>query len=153
MNDDPMVRSIRSALVAVMDLDRSTAFYREVMGLDEILREDQVVVLGDRPGGSFVLFLREAEGLVARHGQQDLGVRALCFDLRSIGELDRVEDRLRSRDMFRDRQRFVAGETSEYVRGRDPDGLPLVFIASPEGEEISVARYQRAASMMYGLDI
>ena len=136
-----------------MDLDRSTAFYRDVMGLREILREDQVAVLGDTERDSFVLFLREAEGLAARHGQQDLGVRALCFDLRSMGELDEVEERLRSRDMFRDRLRLTESETAEYVRGRDPDGLPLLFIASGPGEEISMARYHRAVAMMYGIDI
>ena len=39
--------AIRTTLIAVADLDRSVAFYRELGPFDEIVREDAVAVLGD----------------------------------------------------------------------------------------------------------
>ena len=39
--------TIRSSLVAVADLDRSIAFYRNVGPFDEILCQDGVAVLGE----------------------------------------------------------------------------------------------------------
>src|SRR5271168_5004211 len=38
--------SVRATLVSVKDLDRSASFYQEVMGLSEVMREDQILVLG-----------------------------------------------------------------------------------------------------------
>ena len=45
--DVPEPWTIRSTLIAVADLDRSVAFYREVGPFDEIVREDAVAVFGE----------------------------------------------------------------------------------------------------------
>jgi catechol-2,3-dioxygenase len=54
--------AIRSTLLAVADLDRSVAFYRELGPFDEIVREDAVAVLGHETPASILLILRESRG-------------------------------------------------------------------------------------------
>ena len=54
--------NIRSTLVAVADLGRSVAFYRELGPFEEIFREDAVAVLGETSPASIALILRETQG-------------------------------------------------------------------------------------------
>jgi hypothetical protein len=83
---------IRSALIAVTDLNRSVAFYREVGPFEEIAREDAVAVLGDSSPGSIVLILRESRTTHnIRHGPQSLGLRSITFNVGSLSELDRID--------------------------------------------------------------
>jgi hypothetical protein len=62
-----------------------------------------MVILGQPD--SFLLFLRLALRGATRHGQQDLGVRGLSFEVGSGAELDRVEASLRAQDLMRYRRR------------------------------------------------
>ena len=55
----PRPWALRSTLIAVADLDRSVAFYREVGPFEEIAREDAVAVLGEESPSSIILILRE----------------------------------------------------------------------------------------------
>jgi catechol 2,3-dioxygenase-like lactoylglutathione lyase family enzyme len=144
--------AVRSTLIAVADLDRSVAFYRELGPFDEIAREDLVAILGAVSPPSLALILREVEGtLHVRHGQQSLGLRSITFNVGSSGELDRIESVLRDRNLFTARQQ-VADGASELVRGRDPDNLPLVFVCYT-GNGISAPDYYReVAHLVYSLD-
>jgi hypothetical protein len=144
--------SIRSTLVAVTDLDRSVAFYRELGPFEEIAREDAVAVLGDVNPGSIVLILRETRSTYnTRHGQQSLGLRSITFNVGRLSELDRIESLLRARDLFTSR-RDVANGASQLIRGRDPDNLPLVFVSYAEGEPIGTDYYRTIANLFYSLD-
>ncbi len=145
--------SIRSALVSVRDLDRSSAFYCDVVGVKEVLREDQVVVLERKGPATTALFLRQAYRNASHPPQQSLGVRALSFDVGSAAELDRVEERLRALDAFRDRGRFDETEQFEFVRGYDPDRLALIFVADETGSGLSEEHYRAALLVMYTLDL
>src|ERR1700693_2686436 len=101
---------IRSTLLAVADLDRSVAFYRELGPFDEIAREDAVAVLGHVSPASILLILRESRGSHhVRHGQQSLGLRSVTFNVGSLGELDRIESVLRSRNLFTSRRPVAEG--------------------------------------------
>ncbi len=155
MPTDPVVQawSIRSALVAVTELDRSVAFYRELGPFEEIVRKDAVAVLGDMSPRSTILILRETRGIHhARRGQQSLGLRSITFNVGSLAELDRIESILRSRDVFTSR-REVADGASELIRGRDPDNMPLVFVRDAEGESIGTEYWRAVASLVYALDV
>jgi catechol 2,3-dioxygenase-like lactoylglutathione lyase family enzyme len=144
--------SIRSTLIAVSNLDRSVAFYRDIGPFEEIAREDAVAVLGDASPGSLVLLLRETRGIHGgRYGQQSLGLRSIVFNIESAAELDRIESILRAHDLFTSR-RDVADGTSELVRGRDPDNLPLAFVRYAEGGQIGANYYRTVANMVYSLD-
>lgn len=144
---------MRSVLIAVSDLDRSTAFYQEVTGCGVVLREDQVAILGSGMAAGLFLILRETSRGATRHGQQALGARGLTLDVGSAAELDRVEDRLRAHDLFRHRRPISPDEDFELVLGHDPDGLPLVFVAVGAVDSLSPEHYRHAASLMYSLDM
>ena len=152
---DHVVQSwaIRSTLLAVADLDRSVAFYRELGPFDEIVCEDAVAVLGDVTPASILLILRESRGSHhTRHGQQSLGLRSITFNVGSLGELDRIESVLRIRDRFTSRQQ-IGDNASELLRGRDPDNLPLVFVCYSRDEPLGQEYFRTIAHMVYSLDV
>jgi catechol 2,3-dioxygenase-like lactoylglutathione lyase family enzyme len=154
MPTDPVAQPwiIRSTLIAVADLDRSVAFYRELGSFDEIAREDAVAVLGDVAPASIALILRETGGSHhVRHGQQSLGLRSITFNVGSLGELDRIESVLRDRNAFTSRQQIADG-AAELVRGRDPDNLPLVLVYYAQGGTLGPDYYRAIARLVYSLD-
>jgi catechol 2,3-dioxygenase-like lactoylglutathione lyase family enzyme len=142
--------SIRSTLVAVTNLDRSVAFYRELGPFEELAREDAVAVLGESSPESLILLLRETRG--GRHGQQSLGLRSIIFNIGSAGELDRIESVLRAHDLFTSRS-VRAGGVSELISGRDPDNLPLAFVCYADGGPIGTDYYRSITDLVYSLDI
>lgn len=145
--------TIRSTLVAVTDLDRSVAFYGEIGPFDEIFREDAVAVLGEMLPATIALILRETRGIHrGRHGQQSLGARSIHFNVRSLGELDRIESVLRGRDLFTSR-RPIADGASDLLFGRDPDNLPLAFICYAENRPLQADYYRAVANRVYSLDV
>lgn len=144
---------MRSTLIAVRDLARSSAFYQDVTGLPELLREDQVAVLGEGTPGSFALLLRQANRGAIRHGQQALGVRALCLQVGTTAELDRVEERLGSYGLMQERRTLIERDGSEIVRGHDPDGQPLIFAAVRSDLAYSTDDYRLIARLMYAVDM
>jgi hypothetical protein len=144
--------TLRSTLIAVADLDRSVAFYREIGPFDEIAREDAAVILGGLSPASTVLMLRELRSIHGvRHGQQSLGLRSITFSVGSLDELDRVESVLRGQGLFTARHQIADGE-SEIVRGRDPDNLPLVFVCYADDKPLGPEYYRALATLVYSLD-
>ena len=149
MSDGVSPGSIRSVLVSVRDLDRSATFYRDVLSLHEVLREDLVAVLSRDPDGTFALYLRRANHDAIRTGQQTLGIRSFSYDVGSLAELDQVEGRLRAIDAFQERLRLDVGEV---VIGHDPDRLPLTLIALKTGR-ISPDDYHHWLARIYTMDL
>jgi hypothetical protein len=153
MADTPTPRwSLRTALIAVSNLERSVAFYTEIGPFEEFARDDAVVILGTADPFGMVLILREARTMhVSRHGQQSLGLRAITFNVGSTAELDRVEGILRSRSAFAPR-RTVGDDASDLLLGRDPDNLPLAFVRYAEGAPPGPDYYRRITEFVYSLD-
>jgi hypothetical protein len=146
--------SVRATLVSVMNLDVSVLFYQDVMGLSEVMREDQIAVLGNEPSGKLDIILRVSGARTShRSGQQALGLRAISFDVGSCEELDRVERSLRTREAFLDRGSLGPPRSFEYVRGHDPDRQALIFMAYRAGMKFSAEHYQQTVGLMYGVDI
>ena len=145
--------TIRSVLVAVADLDRSVAFYREIGPFDEIFREDAVAVLGGVSHASIALILREMQGgHETRNYQQSQGLRSIHFNVGSLGELDRLESILPGRELFISR-RLIADGASELLIGRDPDNLPLVFLCFAKCKPLGSDYYRAIANRAYSLDV
>ena len=145
MVNDVSSWSIRSIVISVKDLDRSSTFYQDVMNLRQVFCQDQVCVLGGHETGPFTLYLREAPSNALHHGSQALGVRSLTCDVGSLTELDRVEEQLRAFDSFRHRQ--VLDEAGIHaVFGHDPDRLPLTFTAYDSTETVD---HERAMAASY----
>jgi catechol 2,3-dioxygenase-like lactoylglutathione lyase family enzyme len=150
VNDVP-AWSIRSAVISVRDLDRSTTFYQDVMNLREVARQDQIAVLGADGAGLFTLYLRQAQQNARRAGQQSLGVRAISFNVGSLAELDRVEERLRALDAFRVRETLDVEGRLDVMFGYDPDRLSLVFAAPESGGLVS--GFHQAFGRLYAVDV
>jgi catechol 2,3-dioxygenase-like lactoylglutathione lyase family enzyme len=145
--------SIRSVLISVKDLDRSSTFYQDVMNLQEVHRADQLAVLASSVPGSMLLYLRLAYRSAVHQGQQALGVRALSCDVGSFEELDRVEQRLRALGAFVYREILDGAERFEAVRGLDPDRLPLALVAQQPGRTMTPADYEGIWTRLYSMDV
>jgi len=147
--------SVESLLIGVRDLDRSSAFYQEVMHLREVLRQDRIAVLVDDAKGPVMLFLRQLYRLgdAVRPGPEALGVRSITFRVDSLAELDRIEQRLRGEKAFRDRYSVDETKVFEVVRGWDPDRLPLNIMVKHTGEQISLDEFRSAMARMYTQDV
>jgi catechol-2,3-dioxygenase len=144
--------AIRSTLIAVSDLDRSVAFYGELGPFDVIARQQAVAVLGAVSPASICVILRQTENMdEGRQGQQALGLRSEIFNLGARSELDRIESFLRSRNGFTAR-REVAGSSSEVILGRDPDGLPLVFVYYAD-DTLGPDYYKKMIELVYSVDV
>src|SRR5580698_1157576 len=154
MPADPVARpwAIRSTLIAVSDLERSIAFYQELGPFDVIAREQAVAVLGHVSPTSIGVMLRETEHIdEGRQGQQSLGLRSEIFNLGSLEELDRIEAFLRRRDLFTAR-RNSADDASDFILGRDPDNLPLVFVYYSQ-ETLGADYYRKMIELVYSIDV
>jgi catechol 2,3-dioxygenase-like lactoylglutathione lyase family enzyme len=147
--------SVQSLLIGVRDLDRSSAFYQDVMHLREVLRQDRIAVLVDDAKGPVMLFLRQLyrPGDAVRPGPEALGVRSITFRVDSLAELDRIEQRLRAEKAFRDRYRVDETKIFEIVRGWDPDRLSLNIMVKHTGEQISLDAFHSAMTLMYTQDV
>jgi hypothetical protein len=141
--------TIRSTLVAVADLNRAVDFYRELGPFDEIARDGEVAFLGRQSRTSVALILRETNG--TRHGPQSLGVRSINFNVGTSAELDRIESVLRAHNLFTDRKMLAEG-ASEFVSGRDPDNLPLLFVCYGNDDPPDMDYYRMVSDLTYSLD-
>lgn len=145
--------SISSVLISVCDLDQSSVFYKDVMNIREVFREDQIAILGGIAIEPVTLLLREAHRGARRTGQQALGIRSLVCEVGSGAELNRIEERLRAFDAFRNREFFDEAERFEFVSGYDPDRLPLMFTANGTTETPSFEDYHHGMARMYAVDV
>jgi hypothetical protein len=144
--------AIRSTLIAVSDLERSIAFYQELGPFEVIAREQDVAVLGNVSPSSIAVILRATEHIdEGRQGQQSLGLRSETFNLGSLSELNRIESFLRSRNLFTAR-RNSADNVSDFIIGRDPDDLPLVFVYYAE-ETLGNDYYKNMLDLVYSVDV
>jgi catechol 2,3-dioxygenase-like lactoylglutathione lyase family enzyme len=143
--------SLRSVLILVSDLDRSSQFYTDVCGLKEVLREPDAALLGVEIAGSPTLDLRQADRHGLRAGQQSLGLRACSFHVGSATELDRVEERLKALSAFQVRQQLGDHGRIGLVRGHDPDRLPLGFMSYEA--PLTDAEYRSVSPLIYSWDV
>ncbi len=144
--------AIRSALIAVAELDRSIDFYREVGPFEAVSRQDAVAMLGDASPGSILLILRELRSMHhIRHGQQSLGLRSITFNVGSLDELDRIESVLRGRHLFTSRSQIADG-AADLLRGRDPDNMPVVFVCYDMDKALGADYFRTVSNLVYSLD-
>jgi hypothetical protein len=68
----------------------------------------------------------------------------------SLAELDRIEATLRGGDHFTER-RHIDDASSELIRGRDPDNLPLVFV-SYATDIVGPEYYKTIVNLIYSMD-
>ena len=139
------------ALVNVRSLDKSVAFYTEVLGLQVQLRDEQVAILADERAPQSVLALRSALRDGQHHGPDALGTRALLWHVSSMALLDALEQRLRERGG--PARRIERDANTTLVVGQDPDRQALAFFARRDGLPIQVGDLDGVPQIVYGIDI
>jgi lactoylglutathione lyase len=128
--------NLQTVVMNVSDLDRSVAFYREVLGFTELAMKDQLAAVyaagNDRPQ---VIVFREIRTTGRLEGARHLGMRALVVEVDSVKELDRVAAALEARGSFESRRE---GDLWVAAFGRDPDGTAVVAGASKDDTAITL---------------
>jgi catechol 2,3-dioxygenase-like lactoylglutathione lyase family enzyme len=139
------------ALVNVRSLDRSVAFYTEVLGLEVQLRDPQVAILAGAQEPRSLLVLRSALRGGEHRGPDAVGTRALLWQVSSVAFLDRIEERLRQRGGLI--RRSERDDNTVVVAGQDPDRQALAFLARRDGLPVQVSELDAVPQLVYEIDI
>ena len=116
----PSVR-LSSVVVFVADLDSSSAFYAELLGMEVTVRTTSAVLLVAPEGAQ--LYLR-AMGPSTAHVLGSIGVQYVIWTAASDEDLRRCEQFLHDRAAHVQTQ---AEDGFTLVEGRDPSGVPVVM--------------------------
>jgi lactoylglutathione lyase len=141
--------NLQTVVMNVSDLDKSVAFYRDVLGFSELATKDQLAAVyaegNDRPQ---VIVFREIGTTGRLEGARHLGMRALVVEVDSIKELDRVAAALEKRGLLASRR-----EGDEWLAafGRDPDGTAVVAGASKSSTPITLQSWADLDESLYGV--
>jgi catechol 2,3-dioxygenase-like lactoylglutathione lyase family enzyme len=140
--------SLQASLLNVRNLDRSIAFYRDVLDLHPVASGDRVTALMiDGTTRLQVLLLREVQGANAVHmGRGSIGPRLLGLEAGSTAELDEIEQRLTERNAFIGRRKT---ETWEAIVGVDPDRIEITVSSSLTGAPIQSQDWTHLDQMIY----
>jgi catechol-2,3-dioxygenase len=131
--------SLASVVMCVADLDRSVAFYTELLAFQPTIRNESVALLVGPDGSQ--LYLREI-GEKATHALSSIGPQYVLWTAQSEADLRACETILRARPG----QVSVTDEGGfQLLEARDPDDIPVI-ITFPGPNE--VAR-QRIVSRIY----
>jgi catechol-2,3-dioxygenase len=124
-----MAEEIRlsAAVMFVRNLNRSVAFYQEVIGLRVTDTSTTAALLAGGDGTQLVL---RATGENSPHPLGQVGIQYLAWMVPSKDDLDHRADLLRRRGGFQD-TRSDSGVT--VVEGRDPDDVVVMLIHAEAG--------------------
>ncbi|WP_445114529.1 VOC family protein [Acinetobacter sp. WZC-1] len=129
------IRRVNHVVLSVSDLDLSTQFYRDVLGLE------WVTTLPEQSDWKEMRFFR-AQGESTNHHDIALipnaslprpgwgepsspGIFHIAFEVGTIAELEKLGDRLKAANAYMDSV-YQAMHLSVY--GKDPDGIPVEII-------------------------
>ena len=138
--------TFRSLLFGVQDLARSVTFYRNVINLREVLRNQDTAVMAFDEIGTRTLYLRQVDNVV--HRRPTIGIQGLVCRVDSPQELDEIEENLLSHSEFVARSQLT--RSIELVHGRDPDRIPLAFLVHEGDEKLTPQEYLLITERMYG---
>jgi catechol 2,3-dioxygenase-like lactoylglutathione lyase family enzyme len=118
-----------SVVMFVHDLDRSVAFYADVLALEVADRSATAALLISAGGAGLIL---RAMGSAAAHALGSVGVQYVVWTAAGEEDLARCERALAGRGALRDTRRHD-GVTA--IEGRDPDDL-VVMVSYPGPGEV-----------------
>ncbi|MBH0009432.1 VOC family protein [Salinibacterium sp. SWN1162] len=121
---------LSSAVTFVSDLDRSVAFYCELLQVTCSLRSESAALLVGPD--NYELYLR------GKHAQPSrvlgsVGIQYLIWSADSMDELQRCEDVLRRESTHVRRERL---DDYDVVEGRDPDHLAIMVVFPGPDESV-----------------
>jgi catechol 2,3-dioxygenase-like lactoylglutathione lyase family enzyme len=114
----------------VSDLDRSIAFYTQVLGFTTLAQEEQLAVVGVSGDDRSQAIVLRALGTSPLAGAGHIGLRSFILEADSADQLEGITRELESRNLLVGRR-----EHSEWtaVVGRDPEGVTVVVTWHPGG--------------------
>jgi uncharacterized protein YeaO (DUF488 family)/catechol 2,3-dioxygenase-like lactoylglutathione lyase family enzyme len=121
--------SMAGVVVSVRSLKRSLAFYRDLIGIPVLRREERAIMLGPIGKDAIVLTLHQV-GEHAIRGLNEIGPRQLWWSVDASGSLDDLADRLTASGQSV--YRTVDGD-AEILRAKDPDGIVFHVACWPAG--------------------
>jgi catechol-2,3-dioxygenase len=138
--------NFQGVVMNVGDLDRSIAFYREVLGFTLLSQADQLAAVG-APGKDLPqpIVLR-ALGSSPIAGARHVGLRAFILEVESSEQLERIATELESRKRLVSRR--AHGEWSALV-GRDPDEVAVVVTWHPDDGRMSEDAWRTLDDFLY----
>ncbi len=115
---------VKNAIIAVENLEESTRFYREVLGMDEIRR------FSPQPGLNIAVFQGEGEAVIELI-EGEKGKKGLYMVGMVVKDLDVEVANLKAKGV-------------ELTRGpiRAPGGARLAFLDGPDGVEIELIEHK-----------
>lgn len=141
--------NLQTVVMNVADIDRSLAFYREVLGFAELAKKDQLAAVyaagNEHPQ---VVVFREVQTSGRRSGAGHVGMRALVLEVDSAEELDRVSAALESGGYLMARRE---GPTWLAAFGRDPDGTAVAATTSKDDKPITLEAWADLDEALYGI--
>ncbi|HUZ22782.1 MAG TPA: VOC family protein [Streptosporangiaceae bacterium] len=129
-----------SVVMFVQELDRSVAFYQDILGLELVDRDPTAALLASPAGSQLIL---RAMGGNATHPLGGVGVQYVIWSAAGQEDLDRCEQALKRRLAHRE-TRTAEGSTA--VEGRDPDDV-VVLVTYPGPDQ---APMHRLPARIYG---
>ncbi|GAA1209780.1 VOC family protein [Rhodoglobus aureus] len=113
---------LSSAIIFVSDLDRSIAFYCDLLQLTCSIRDGSAALLVGPE--NYELYLR-GKGAQASHAVGSIGIQYLMWSTDSVEDLQRCEEALR-RESPQVRREHLDG--FDAVEGLSPDHMPIVIV-------------------------
>jgi catechol-2,3-dioxygenase len=117
---------LRAAVIFVRNLDRSVAFYGELLDLKVVDRSTTAALLESAGGSQLAL---RAFGDNAERSLGSIGVQYLAWSTASRADLDRMAETLRRLSAHRETR---TDDDVVVVEGRDPDDLPVMIVCAKD---------------------
>jgi catechol-2,3-dioxygenase len=117
---------LRAAVIFVRNLDKSVAFYRELLDLEVVDRNTTAALLESAGGSQLVL---RAFGDGAERSLGSIGVQYLAWSTASKADLDRMAGILRRLSAHRETRK---DQDVVVVEGTDPDDLPIMIVCAED---------------------
>jgi catechol 2,3-dioxygenase-like lactoylglutathione lyase family enzyme len=121
---------LTSVVLYVFDLERSVAFYRELLGLTVSVENPSAALLTGADGSQ--LYLRSV-GPHATHTIGGIGIQCSVWTAPSEADLKRCERVLKE---FNAHTTTHVAEGFSWVEGRDPNGVPVMVSHPGPGQAI-----------------
>ena len=138
----------QGVVVNVADLDRSVAFYREVLGFSVFSQQEQLAALGPAGGDRRQAIILRALGTSPLGGAGHVGLRTFLLEADSADQLEGMAGALESRRLLigrRDQPEWSA------VVGRDPDGVSVVLVLHHDESASTEEGWKVLDDFLYGI--
>jgi catechol 2,3-dioxygenase len=140
--------NFQGVVINVADLDRSIAFYREVLDFTLLSQKEQLAAVRAPGGDRTQVIVLRAFGNGPIGGARHIGLRAFVLELESAEQLERIASELESRKLLvgrRDHSEWTA------VVGRDPDEVAVVLAYHPGGGSMADESWKTLDDFLYGI--